>query len=151
MVQISRMARELDWLKRAVVPSSKLQAPEKFQIPKSKSQTNPKTQTKRGLPGRCCLEIDDWIFSGAWSLELGASAQTSGYSGVDFARLPKQAPFHPTGDDQRLAHDMTRQRIGRDKYRGMGNILRACELGQGHSRGDFADGGPLGEFGGIAW
>src|SRR5437773_11209077 len=75
MVQINRMARELDWLKRAVVPSSKHQAPEKFQIPKSKSQTNPKTQTKRGLPGRCCLEIDDWIFSGAWSLELRRKRQ----------------------------------------------------------------------------
>src|SRR6266446_5001248 len=138
MVQINRMARELDWLKRAVVPSSKHQAPEKFQIPRSK-------------PSAVCLGVVVWRLMIGSSLELGASAQTSGYSGVDFARLPQHAPFHPTGDDQRLARDMTRQRIGREKYRGLGDILGPCELRQGHRRGNSADGGPLGEFGGIAW
>jgi hypothetical protein len=46
----------------AIQKSSKLQAPEKHQTP----NFNPRTVA---LP----LELDVWNFSGAWSLEFGAS------------------------------------------------------------------------------
>jgi hypothetical protein len=42
-------------------PSSKLQAPEKHQIPSSKPEAR--------------LVFGAWIFSGAWSLELGVFSQ----------------------------------------------------------------------------
>jgi hypothetical protein len=44
-------------------PTSKLQAPEKFQTPSSK--------TTGGF-----LEFEAWCFSGAWMLVLGASEET---------------------------------------------------------------------------
>jgi hypothetical protein len=54
-------AQQLE-LKKA--PSSKLQAPEKLQIPRSKT-------LGAGFAFAALLKFDVWCFSGAWSLELG--------------------------------------------------------------------------------
>ena len=65
---------------------------------------------------------------------------------IDFAWLPKRTAFHAAGDDKRLASDMARQRVGREKNGGVGNIIGAGDLRKGHGGGNFFDDGGVAEF-----
>jgi hypothetical protein len=49
-------------------PSTKPQAPQKFQI----LNTNPQEQMPTPTAGRSLFELGAWCFFGAWSLELVA-------------------------------------------------------------------------------
>src|SRR5437016_213590 len=75
--------------RRREAPNSKHQAPEKHQASNSKSAGE-----------RQALGLGTWSFSGAWSLELGASLRSSknGSPSRYFFNIPKSssAPMHPS-------------------------------------------------------
>lgn len=72
--------------------------------------------------------------AGAWELEccgrqlmlrprFGKTASDDFW--INFVRLPKQAPFHASSNDQRLPGDMPREIVGRKEHCGMSDVLRA--------------------------
>src|SRR2546427_10896530 len=71
-------------------PSTKPQAPEKFQISNAKPQKQMPGQTAR----RSVFELGAWCFFGAWSLELGACCLVSQLlKNWDAVRQAKAAGF----------------------------------------------------------
>jgi hypothetical protein len=60
------------WLRQKFQRNAGFARSSKLQAPSSKLQRNTKLQNSKGAP-HVALELDVWSFSGAWSLEFGAS------------------------------------------------------------------------------
>ena len=58
---------------------------------------------------------------------------------IDFVRLPKATAFHATGDDDGLAGNVAGERVGREKDRGVGDVVRPGDLWEGHRGRDPFD------------
>jgi len=73
-----------------------------------------------------------------------------GDRGVDFVGLPKAAAFHAAGDDEGLTGDVTREGVGGEEDGGVGDVVRASDLREGHGGGDFFDHVGIAELGFVS-
>ena len=59
-----------------------------------------------------------------------------------------QRPSTPCGDDQSLACDMPRQRVGGKKHGGMSHVVGVADLRQGHRGRYLSSDGGIAQLGG---